>query len=239
MAIVSILRTSQGTGTVGTSFAFSAINTTGGNTIVLALSLQGTTSAYSVSDTDGNTYTKLDEEAGSMRFVYFVAENITTSASNVITASWTGSGRITGAIDVYSGVNSYYGVLTGSSSFGETLSIDATPTSVDDLILLYIGGQGLNTITYGAGQTQIHNNTSNIADICGSEEIPTNTSLNPQTADAGFSSLVGGVLILQASTGGGGLVKNVKFNGVDIDGKINGVAIDKAYYNGTLVFEKT
>ncbi len=117
-AFVNAANASSGAGV--TSLALAATSLTGGNDIVIAVSIKDTTvSVSSITDTAGNTYTLKSSVNNStdIRCEEWGAHNVTGNGSNIVTVNFSGSTICAIASAQYSSVNAFgnTGTNTGTN----------------------------------------------------------------------------------------------------------------------------
>lgn len=148
---------------VGTTWAAPAFAAVAGNLIVVAVGANcGTTDATSVTDTAGNTYTKVDDvDATAFSDTYheeiWYAKNVAAHAANVVTVTWPSSVTYPGIIAVqYSGASATAPYVTtakgaAASGSGAATTGSLTTGSGDELhVLIPRWGWGA-AITWPAG----------------------------------------------------------------------------------------
>jgi hypothetical protein len=130
-----------------TSIAATAASHTAGNLLVVFVSWLETAAISSITDTAGNTYTKIIDFAGD-GFAMYYAKNISGNANNVVQANWA-SGQSYREISVqqWSGadISSPLDVSNSGSGSGTSMSTGASDTTVNDEVII----AGYNTWEVG------------------------------------------------------------------------------------------
>ncbi|MBZ5608749.1 MAG: hypothetical protein LAP38_10850 [Acidobacteriia bacterium] len=169
--------TSGGPGTL----ACPAISTTSGNAIVVFGSVGngGPTNVSAVSDTGGNTYaavvaTSKGNGVGGGRF--FVAQNITGNASNVITATFNGgnSGLSIHCLE-YSGIatTNAVDVATGQGTTGKISTPAFTTTSANEVMVVGVSTGADNSPYSPAGVPALSSTNTSLCTVNSSTQVVT------------------------------------------------------------------
>jgi hypothetical protein len=166
IAFVNAVSASDVTGSYFSSFAAPAASHTTGNCLAVFCTHTRNSVNYGVTDSAGNTFTKMTTYSRNNYAEWFYAKNITGGASNVVTINFTSSNSDFPSIIVFqfSGVDTTApaDADVGSGSFinSPVTTPSYTTAQADEVILVGVNTNIANGYTAGTGYTIPTNGTS-------------------------------------------------------------------------------
>lgn len=192
-----------------TTSAFGS-STTSGNLIVVTCSDDSalTTNGIAVTDSKGNTYTKVIHAANASTLSMWYSATITGGASHTVTATWSeaATGRVTVVAQEFSGGYNTLDKSTSATGSSTTPSSGATAatTVADEQVVGGVSRAGTaSAISLGSGYTNL--GTVNVADAGVGQESKAVSSTGAQTATfsiAASRAWVCGVLTFSGAASG-------------------------------------
>ena len=214
MALAHVNATS-GSGDGGsTTIAATAANHTGGNLLVVCVVWSSAAQTLSsIADTAGNTYTRhpsSKQDSGSDNTEIFYAKNITGNASNVVTATFSGSSTFRRImVDQISGADTsapadQAGIGGGTSATATTSSF--TTTQADEIIVAGVGNTNTTSFSAGAAGTIRVNNVGGDSAMEDNIVSSTGSYTGSMVSDIGSTTwFISAASYKQAGGGGGGV----------------------------------
>jgi Chitobiase/beta-hexosaminidase C-terminal domain len=169
-----------------------ASDNTAGNCIVVFVAPNATSTAPTISDIPGNTYTLATGPANGSTTYCWVAANIAgTLSANTVTINFTGTPSTFPVIMIleYSGASTTtpIDVAANNSGTGTAMSVNYSPTNANDLAVVFGEGSSTYSLSVESGYTmRVHGSTTPNAGV--EEGLPGVTGSVTSTMTQGTSS---------------------------------------------------